>query len=94
MLCMRLRNVCDTGLMPWAGATTCASTQHQEERGMICGNSSNKSIVDGLRQASLVCEIDLHSISVYKLLYIMQLALICIDIYDLAGLCSSYSALI
>ena len=33
MLCMRLRKVCDTGLMPWPGATTCASTQHQEERG-------------------------------------------------------------
>ena len=41
MLCMRLRNICDTGLMPWPGATTCASTQHQEECGMICGNSSS-----------------------------------------------------
>ena len=61
MLCMRLRKVCDTGWMLPPCATMCASAQHQEERGKICGNSSSSSIVDRLRQASLVCEVDLHS---------------------------------
>ena len=54
MLCTRLRNICDNGWMPWSVATTCASTQHQEEQGKICGNSSSSSFVDRLDQTGIL----------------------------------------